>query len=198
MQDFQNHLKYYQNVENCSIFLNVTFHIWKSCVWGPEKANLAICNNNKTTDFQKWCENIEQFSTDSESPAFKFFKTGLTYAFILAEKFKNQQNFRIFFAPKTVYWKKIVLGSIHTENWLMARIFDKSLESVPKSWPFLLSFSDSYRSLSWNWGKKVVFSEKIANQLDFISFFKLTFWLKLWENPTRQHFSPLFEFREQH
>ena len=45
--------------------------------------------------------------TDSESPAFKFFRIGLTYAFILAKKFKNQQNIRffllIFFAPKTVF-----------------------------------------------------------------------------------------------
>ena len=30
--------------------------------------------------------------TDSESPAFKFVRIGLTYAFIFTEKFKNQQN----------------------------------------------------------------------------------------------------------
>ena len=34
--------------------------------------------------------------TDSESPAFKFFRIGLTHAFILTEKFKNQQNLRFF------------------------------------------------------------------------------------------------------
>ena len=58
---------------------------------------------------------IEQFSTfwnilsDSESPAFKIFRTGLTYAFMLTRKFKNQQNVQFFddcFAPKTVFWKK--------------------------------------------------------------------------------------------
>ena len=48
------------------------------------------------------CEKFEQFSTfwkiltDSESPTFKIFRIGLTYAFILAEKFKNQQNIQFF------------------------------------------------------------------------------------------------------
>ena len=45
-------------------------------------------------------------STDSESPAYKFVRIGLTYAFIFTEKFKNQQNilfFDDFLAPKTVF-----------------------------------------------------------------------------------------------
>ena len=44
--------------------------------------------------------------TDSKSPAFKFVRIGLTYAFIFTEKFKNQQNilfFDDFLAPKTVF-----------------------------------------------------------------------------------------------
>ena len=42
--------------------------------------------------------------TDSESPAFKFVRIGLTYAFILTEKIKNQQNILFiddFLAPIT-------------------------------------------------------------------------------------------------
>ena len=31
-----SNLKYYQNVKNSSIVSHVTFHFWKSCVWGPE------------------------------------------------------------------------------------------------------------------------------------------------------------------
>ena len=39
----------------------------------------------KLIDFQ----HFGNISTDSKSPAFEFFRTDLTYAFILTEKFKN-------------------------------------------------------------------------------------------------------------
>ena len=44
--------------------------------------------------------------TDSESPAFKFVRIGLTYAFIFTEKFKINKTsnlFDDFFTPKTVF-----------------------------------------------------------------------------------------------
>jgi len=41
-QDFQNQLKYYQNVKNWSIFSYVTFYFWKSVFWGLEKPIVAI------------------------------------------------------------------------------------------------------------------------------------------------------------
>jgi hypothetical protein len=41
-------------------------------------------------------QHFGNISTDSESPAFKFFRIGLTHAFIFTEKFKNQQNLQSF------------------------------------------------------------------------------------------------------
>ena len=41
-------------------------------------------------------QHFGNISTDSISPAFEFFRTDLTYAFILTEKFKNQQNIQLF------------------------------------------------------------------------------------------------------
>ena len=86
MQDFQNQLKYYQNIENCSIFSNVTFHFWKLCVWGPEKPNVAIIAikqlifKNEKSHVKK-LNSFQCFGnilTDSESLAFQIFSTGLT------------------------------------------------------------------------------------------------------------------------
>ena len=96
MQDFQNYLKYYQNVENWTIFSHVTLKIGCSDDFQKWKVTLKILNS-----FQ----HFGNILTDSECPAFKFFRTGLTCAFILTEKFKNQQNVDDFFLPKTVFWK---------------------------------------------------------------------------------------------
>ena len=38
----QKQSKYHQNVENLIKKLHVTFYFFKSCVWGPEKPNVAI------------------------------------------------------------------------------------------------------------------------------------------------------------
>ena len=123
MQDFQNQLKYYQNVENCSIFSHVPFHFWKSSVWGPEKTNVAIIPI-KQLIFKNEKSHVKKFNsfqyfgnilTDYESHAFKFFRIGLTHAFILTEKFKNQQNLQ-FFCSENSFWKKTLLGS--ASNWL--------------------------------------------------------------------------------
>ena len=52
-------------------------------------------------------QHFGNISTDSKSPAFEFFRTDLKYAFILTEKFKNQQNIQLFgdFALETGFWK---------------------------------------------------------------------------------------------
>ena len=59
------------------------------------------------------------FSTDPGSPEIKFFRTGLTYAFILTEKLKYQQNihfFDDFYSPEnsffliiTVYGQELIV-----------------------------------------------------------------------------------------
>ena len=74
MQDFQDLLKNYQNIEN----------IFRT---GLIYAHILTKNSKikKRSDFLDiWIfQYFGNFSTDPGSPAIKFFRTGLTYAFIL-------------------------------------------------------------------------------------------------------------------
>ena len=123
-------------------------HIWKSCVWGPEKGNVAITaikqlifKNRKS--HAKKLNSLQYFGhilTDNEIPAIKCFRTGLLkYACMKIQKLTRCLIFLMIFGAENSFLKKLVLNSVNnwlfwTHFWIPFTVWFKNIGLKPGAW----------------------------------------------------------------